>query len=62
MAEAIGQGTKLLATAPGHALHGEQVLELLWPGANLESALNSFRKTVHAARKAFQLGLPPRQR
>jgi DNA-binding SARP family transcriptional activator len=54
--------TKLLATAPGHALHREQVLELLWPGSNLESALNSFRKTVHAARRAFQPGLPPRQR
>jgi DNA-binding SARP family transcriptional activator len=53
--------TKLLATAPGHALHREQVLEVLWPGSNLDSALNSFGKTLHAARRAFQPGLPPRQ-
>lgn len=54
--------TKLLATAPGHALHREQVLELLWPGSNLDSALNSFGKTLHAARRAFQPGLLPRER
>lgn len=53
--------TKLLATAPGHALHREQVLELLWPGSNLDSALNSFGKALHAARRAFQPGLLPRQ-
>jgi DNA-binding SARP family transcriptional activator len=53
--------TKLLATVPGHALHREQVLELLWPGSSLESALNSFGKTLHAARRAFQPALPPRQ-
>jgi DNA-binding SARP family transcriptional activator len=53
--------TKLLATVPGHALHREQVLELLWPGSSLESALNSFGKTLHAARRAFQPALLPRQ-
>jgi DNA-binding SARP family transcriptional activator len=54
--------TKVLATFPGHALHREQVLEILWPGADLDSALNSFGKTLHAARRAFQPGLLPRER
>jgi DNA-binding SARP family transcriptional activator len=53
---------KILATSPGHALHREQVLEILWPGAGLDSALNSFGKTLHAARRAFQPGLLPRER
>jgi DNA-binding SARP family transcriptional activator len=52
---------KLLATAPGHALHREQVLDLLWPGSSLDSALNSFGKALHAARRALHPGLPPRQ-
>jgi DNA-binding SARP family transcriptional activator len=54
--------TKLLATAPGHALHREQVLELLWPGSSVDSALNSFGKALHAARRALQPGLLPRER
>jgi DNA-binding SARP family transcriptional activator len=53
---------KVLATAPGHALHREQVVEILWPGAGLDSALNSFGKTLHAARRAFQPRLLPRER
>jgi DNA-binding SARP family transcriptional activator len=53
--------TKLLATYPRHALHREQVVEILWPGVDLASGLNSFGKAVHAARRAFEPGLPPRQ-
>lgn len=53
--------TKLLATSVGHCLHREQIIELLWPGSTLESSLNSFGKALHAARRAFQPGLPPRQ-
>jgi DNA-binding SARP family transcriptional activator len=52
--------TKLLATSPGHRLHREQVLEMLWPDVELESALNSFGKALHAARRALEPGLPPR--
>jgi DNA-binding SARP family transcriptional activator len=52
---------KVLATFPGHALHREQVVEILWPGAGLDSALNSFGKTLHAARRAFQPALLPRE-
>ncbi|MGH3188244.1 MAG: ATP-binding protein [Streptosporangiaceae bacterium] len=52
--------TKLLATCPGHTLHREQVLDILWPGADVESALNSFGKALHAARHAFEPDLPRR--
>jgi DNA-binding SARP family transcriptional activator len=53
--------TKLLATYPSHALHREQILEILWPEADLESALNSFGKALYAARRAFEPELLPRQ-
>lgn len=53
--------TKLLATYPGHALHREQILEVLWPGVEVESALNSFAKALHAARHAFEPHLPRRK-
>ena len=53
--------TKLLATHPHHRLHREQVLEILWPDAGLESALNSFGKTLHAARRALEPELLPRE-
>src|SRR4051812_30627217 len=53
--------TKLLAAVPGHALHREQVLDMLWPGADFESALNSFGKALHAARRALEPELLPRE-
>jgi DNA-binding SARP family transcriptional activator len=53
--------TKLLATTPGHALHRDQILEILWPDVDHESALNSFAKGVHAARRAFEPELLPRE-
>lgn len=53
--------TKLLGACPEHALHREQILDLLWPGVDPESALNSFGKALHAARRAFEPGLMPRQ-
>jgi DNA-binding SARP family transcriptional activator len=52
--------TKLLATCPGHRLHREEVLDILWPGADVESALNSLGKALHAARHAFEPDLPRR--
>jgi DNA-binding SARP family transcriptional activator len=52
--------TKLLATCPSHALHREQVIEILWPRADLDSALNSFGKALHAARHVLEPELPPR--
>jgi DNA-binding SARP family transcriptional activator len=53
--------TKILAAHPGHALHREQVIDILWPGVDTESALNSFGKALHAARRALQPGLVRRQ-
>jgi DNA-binding SARP family transcriptional activator len=53
--------TKLLATHPRHALHREQILEILWPDVDPESALNSFGKALHAARRAVEPELPARE-
>jgi DNA-binding SARP family transcriptional activator len=53
--------TKLLATHPRHRLHREQVLEIIWPDIELESALNSFGKALHAARHALEPELLPRE-
>jgi DNA-binding SARP family transcriptional activator/plasmid stability protein len=53
--------TKLLATQPSHRLHREQVLELLWPEVGFDSALNSFAKALHAARRALEPELLPRE-
>jgi DNA-binding SARP family transcriptional activator len=53
--------TKLLAVHPRHRLHREQILEILWPEVDLESALNSFGKALHAARRALEPALLPRE-
>lgn len=53
--------TKLLAIQPGHALHREQIIDVLWPGVDEESALNSFGKALHAARHALEPELPRRR-
>jgi predicted ATPase/DNA-binding SARP family transcriptional activator len=44
---------KLLALAPGHQLHREQICELLWPERGPESARNNFHQALHAARRAL---------
>src|SRR5206468_10652516 len=49
------------AITPGHQLHREQVLEILWPEVEPESALNSFGKALHAARRALEPELLPRE-
>ena len=53
--------TKLLAVRPGHVLHREQVIDILWSGVDTESALNSFGKALHAARRALEPELPRRR-
>jgi DNA-binding SARP family transcriptional activator len=53
--------TKLLASHPEHALHREQVIDVLWPDMDVESALNSFGKALHAARRVLEPGLQRRQ-
>ncbi|MGH3146617.1 MAG: AfsR/SARP family transcriptional regulator, partial [Rubrobacter sp.] len=44
---------KLLALAPGHRLHREQVMDLLWPNLGRRAASNNLRQALHAARKAL---------
>jgi predicted ATPase/DNA-binding SARP family transcriptional activator/DNA-binding CsgD family transcriptional regulator len=41
---------KLLALAPGHRLHREQVMDLLWPDLSKKAASNNLRQTLYAAR------------
>jgi DNA-binding SARP family transcriptional activator len=41
---------KLLALAPGHRLHRDQAMDILWPDSGRKAAANSLRKTLHAAR------------
>ncbi len=45
--------TKLLALAPDHRLHREQVMEALWPHLESRAASNNLRRTLHAAQKAL---------
>lgn len=45
---------KLLALQPAHRLHREQVMEILWPELDLESAANNLHKAIHLARRALE--------
>jgi DNA-binding SARP family transcriptional activator len=47
---------KLLALAPGHRLHREQVMDTLWSGLSPEAAGANLRKATHHLRRA--LGTP----
>src|SRR3954447_21264766 len=47
---------KLLALAPGRALHPERVQELLWPQREPASASNNLRQAVYHARRALGSG------
>jgi len=44
---------KLLALSPGHRLHREQVMEILWPNSDKRTASNNLRRVLHAARRAL---------
>jgi DNA-binding SARP family transcriptional activator len=44
----------LLALAPNHRLHREQVMEALWPDLGMRAASNNLRQTLHAARRALE--------
>ncbi len=47
---------KMLALAPGHRLHREQLMDELWPERDPTSAANNLNQVVHAARRV--LGAP----
>src|SRR5918998_3578044 len=44
---------KLLALAPGHHLHRERAMDLLWPDHGRRAAANNLSQALHAARRAF---------
>src|SRR5215203_4553822 len=45
---------KLLALSPGHRLHREQAMELLWPDLHPEAALNNLHYALHVARRTLE--------
>jgi DNA-binding SARP family transcriptional activator len=49
---------KLLALAPGHRLHREQAMELLWPELDPEAALNNLHHAIHVARRTLEPSAP----
>jgi predicted ATPase/DNA-binding SARP family transcriptional activator/DNA-binding CsgD family transcriptional regulator len=49
-----GSLIKLLALAPGHRLHREQVINLLWPDLNPGAAANNLHGTLHFARRVLE--------
>ncbi len=46
---------KVLAMAPGHRLHREQVIDLLWPEEAAAEALPKLHKAAHFARRAIDV-------
>src|SRR5215217_6897482 len=49
---------KLLALAPGHHLHREQVMEALWPEVGIHNASNNLHQILHALRHALEPSAP----
>ncbi|HEY4864587.1 MAG TPA: BTAD domain-containing putative transcriptional regulator [Candidatus Dormibacteraeota bacterium] len=47
------QLVKLLALAPAHSLHREELMETLWPELAADAAAANLRKAVHYARQAL---------
>jgi predicted ATPase/DNA-binding SARP family transcriptional activator len=44
---------KLLALAPGHRRHRDQVIEALWPERDTDSGLNNLHQALHIARRGL---------
>ena len=44
---------KVLCLAPGHRMHREQAMDLLWPDSDRRAASNNLRQALHAARGAI---------
>src|SRR5213080_1254804 len=44
---------KLLALAPGHRLHREQVMDVLWRDRGPAAAANNLHQAVHVARRVL---------
>jgi DNA-binding SARP family transcriptional activator len=52
---------KLLALAPHHRLHREQIIDRLWPDTGSEGGANNLHKVLYVARRILEPGLPPRR-
>ena len=48
---------KLLALAPNHRMHREQMMDLLWPQLEKKAAANNLNQALHAARRTLDPGL-----
>ena len=48
---------KLLALKPGHKLHREQIIDLLWTEQDSEVAFNNLNKAIYMARRALEPSL-----
>ncbi len=44
---------KLLALAPGHRMHRENAMDLLWPNSGRKAASNNLRQVLYAARRVL---------
>jgi predicted ATPase/DNA-binding SARP family transcriptional activator/DNA-binding CsgD family transcriptional regulator len=53
-----GSLLKLLALAPGHRLHREQAMDLLWPELDSLAALNNLHHALHIARRTLEPSAP----
>lgn len=51
---------KILAMTPGHRMHREQMLEIVWPDVEATDSLNRFGKALHAARRILEPDRPAR--
>jgi len=49
---------KVLALAPGHRLHREQAMDLLWPDSGRKAASNNLRYALHALRRTLATSPP----
>jgi DNA-binding SARP family transcriptional activator len=47
---------ELVALSHGQRLHREQLMDLLWPDADPQSALNSLHQTLYLARRILERG------
>jgi DNA-binding SARP family transcriptional activator len=45
---------KLLALAPGHRLHREQVMETLWPDLGMRKGSNNLHQILYAVRRTLE--------
>jgi predicted ATPase/DNA-binding SARP family transcriptional activator/DNA-binding CsgD family transcriptional regulator len=45
---------KLLALAPGHRMHREQIMEWLWPDLDPKAAANNLHYALHVARRVLE--------